>query len=184
MLSVYLGFGANLNDRYGQIKKALVLINALPETKITKLSSLYETAPVGYTEQGSFFNGACELETTLPPLELLKDLLTIEDSLGRVRTVRWGPRTIDLDILFYNNLILHQHNLIIPHPAIAERGFVLYPLAEIAPHFIHPEKGCDIAMLLEKYQENGGEKEYPVADIEHDAKSIPDSTDPEIKNCG
>ncbi len=181
---MYLGFGANLNDRYGQIKKALVLINALPETKITKLSSLYETAPVGYTEQGSFFNGACELETTLPPLELLKDLLTIEDSLGRVRTVRWGPRTIDLDILFYNNLILHQHNLIIPHPAIAERGFVLYPLAEIAPHFIHPEKGCDIAMLLEKYQENGGEKEYPVADIEHDAKSIPDSTDPEIKNCG
>ncbi|MCD6150044.1 MAG: 2-amino-4-hydroxy-6-hydroxymethyldihydropteridine diphosphokinase, partial [Deltaproteobacteria bacterium] len=86
-MSVYLGFGANLGDRYGQIKKALALINALPETKITKLSSLYETAPVGYTEQGSFFNGACELETTLSPLELLKALLTIEDSLGRVRTV-------------------------------------------------------------------------------------------------
>jgi len=165
LLSVYLGFGANLGDRYGQIKKALALINALPETKITKLSSLYETAPVGYTEQGSFFNGACELETILPPLELLKTLLTIEDSLGRVRTVRWGPRTIDLDILFYNHLILHQHDLIIPHPAIAERGFVLYPLCEIAPHFIHPEKGCDIAMLLEKYRENGGEKEYPVAEI-------------------
>jgi len=164
-LSVYLGFGANLGDRYGQIKKALALIHALPETEITRLSFLYETAPVGYTDQGSFINGVCELETTLPPMELLKALHSIEDSLGRVRTVRWGPRIIDLDILFYNQRILHQHNLIIPHPAIAERGFVLYPLCEIAPHFIHPEKGCDIAMLLEKYRENGGEKEYPVAEI-------------------
>jgi len=164
-LLVYLGFGANLGDRYGQIKKALALINILPETKITKLSSLYETAPVGYTEQGSFFNGVCELKTTLPPLELLRALLAIEDSLGRVRTIHWGPRIIDLDILFYNHLILHQYNLIIPHPAIAERGFVLYPLCEIVPHFIHPEKGYDIAMLLEKYRKSGGEKEYPVAKI-------------------
>ena len=164
-MSVYLGFGANLGDRYGQIIKALVLINALPETKITKLSSLYETAPVGYTEQGNFFNGACELETTLPPLKLLESLLAIEDSMGRIRTIRWGPRPIDLDILFYNHRILHQPDLIIPHPAIAERGFVLYPLVELAPHFIHPEMGSDITALLEKYQESGGEKEYPVAKI-------------------
>lgn len=165
MLSVFLGFGANLGDRYGQIKKALALVHALPETKIIKLSSLYETAPVGYADQGSFINGVCELETTLPPMQLLQLLLSIEDSLGRIRTIRWGPRTIDLDILFYNHLILHEHDLIIPHPAIAERGFVLYPLAEIAPHFIHPEKGSDIARLLEKYRENGGAKEYPVAEI-------------------
>lgn len=164
-MSIYLGFGANLGDRYGQIKKALALIHVLPETKITRLSSFYETAPVGYTDQGSFFNGACELETTLSPQELLTSLLSIEDSLGRVRSIRWGPRTIDLDILFYNHLILRQPDLIIPHPAIAERGFVLYPLCEIAPHFVHPEKGCDIATLLLRYRENGGEKEYPAAHI-------------------
>jgi 2-amino-4-hydroxy-6-hydroxymethyldihydropteridine diphosphokinase len=164
-LAVYLGFGANLGDRYGQIKKSLALVHALPETRITRISSLYETTPVGYTDQGNFLNGACELETLLPPVDLLKSLLAIEDSLGRVRTVRWGPRTIDLDILFYHHLILHQHNLTIPHPAIAERGFVLYPLAEIAPHFIHPEMGYDIAALLAQYRENGGEKEYPVAEV-------------------
>jgi len=164
-LAVYLGFGANLGDRYGQIEKALVLVHALPETSITRISSLYETAPVGYTDQGNFLNGVCELETVLSPVDLLKFLLAIEDSLGRVRTVRWGPRTIDLDILFYHHLVVHYHDLTIPHPAIAERGFVLYPLAEIAPHFVHPEMGCDIATLLVRYRENGGEKEYPVAEI-------------------
>ena len=164
-MSIYLGFGANLGDRYGQIKRALGLIHALPATEITRLSSLYETAPAGYTEQGSFINGVAELETTLPPDELLKALLSIENSLGRIRTVHWGPRTIDLDILFYNHLILHQHDLIIPHPAITERGFVLYPLYELAPRFVHPEMGCDIAMLLEKYRENGGEEEYPVVSL-------------------
>ncbi len=162
---MFLGFGGNLGDRYGQIEKALALVHALPETRVTRISSLYETAPVGYVDQGNFLNGACELETVLSPVDLLKSLLAIEDSLGRVRTVRWGPRTIDLDILFYHHLIVHQHDLTVPHPAIAERGFVLYPLAEIAPRFIHPEMGCDIAALLARYRENGGVEEYPVAEI-------------------
>ena len=164
-MAVYLGFGGNLGDRYKQIKQALALVHALPETRITRISSLYETAPVGYAEQGNFLNGACELETLLSPVDFLKSLLAIEDSLGRVRTVRWGPRTIDLDILLYHHLIVHQHDLTVPHPAIAERGFVLYPLAEIAPHFFHPEMGCDIATLLARYRESGGGKEFPVAEI-------------------
>ncbi|MBN2332390.1 MAG: 2-amino-4-hydroxy-6-hydroxymethyldihydropteridine diphosphokinase [Deltaproteobacteria bacterium] len=152
-MSVYIGFGTNLGDRLGYIKQALEQIAALPETRIIQVSSIYETAPVGFADQGNFLNGVCRLATSLSPDALLQALLAIEDHLGRVRTVRWGPRTIDLDILFYGDLIIRQSKLTIPHPAIADRGFVLYPLQEIAASFIHPELGESIASLVCHFQQ-------------------------------
>lgn len=136
MVKVYIGLGSNLGDKGENLKKAVDLLKE--KCKILKSSSLYETEPVGYKEQGWFLNCAIEIKTNLNPQELLEFLLLIEKRLGRVRAIKNGPRTIDLDILFYDNKIINENNLIVPHPRLHERAFVLEPLNEICPNFVHP----------------------------------------------
>lgn len=134
----YLGLGSNLGDRIKNLGKAISQLSHHPLIKITSSSSFYETEPVGYRNQGWFINQAIRIETTLCPIELLETIKGIERQLGREKGVKWGPRTIDIDILFYEDTILDTPHLTIPHPLIHERMFVLATLAEIAQSFIHP----------------------------------------------
>lgn len=132
MVTCYLGIGSNLGDRRINIKSAVEKIGKLKEAQVIKLSKIIETAPVGGPPgQGKFLNAVLKIRTSLSPLALLKKLKQIEKSLGRKKTVRFGPRTIDLDILFFDERIINTKNLKVPHPRISEREFVLRPLLEI-----------------------------------------------------
>jgi len=131
MTEVYIGIGSNLGDRRQYIKDAISMLGETPEVKIDKVSPLYETEPVGGPPQGRFLNGVLSLKTGLSPRQLLKRLNEIEDSLGRERTVKNGPRTIDLDILTYGDLHIEEKDLMIPHPRMKERDFVMRPLNDI-----------------------------------------------------
>jgi len=137
MHKVFVGIGTNLGDRHKNIEdtfKNLQFYNL----KIIKTSPVYETEPYGLREQPNFLNCVVEIETEEPPEELLKKFLKIEKEMGRERKIPWGPRIIDLDILFYENLIINEENLKIPHPDIENRFFVLKPLSDIAPRLVHP----------------------------------------------
>jgi 2-amino-4-hydroxy-6-hydroxymethyldihydropteridine diphosphokinase len=138
MPTAYIGLGSNLGDRKRHLNEAVRQLARLPGSAVLKVSRFYETAPVGGPPQGRFLNAALALETTLPPQELLAELQRIETALGRRREVKWGPRTLDLDILLYDRLVLDSPSLKIPHPLMHERLFVLDPLAEIAPDAPHP----------------------------------------------
>ncbi len=132
----YIGLGSNVGDSWKLIAQAVTM---LAETlRVVKVSSLYRTEAVGYEEQEDFINAVAEVETDRAPAELLAACRSIEERLGRQRTIRWGPRTIDLDILLYGDVIVNGPGLTIPHPRMAERKFVLVPLAEIAPLVVHP----------------------------------------------
>ena len=132
MVQSYLGLGSNIGDRKQQLLKAIDLIGNIKGIKVTKQSSIYETAPIGYTDQPNFLNLCLEIETELSPQQLLKHCLDIEQQLHRVREIRWGPRTLDIDILLYSDNIIETDNLSIPHPRMQERAFVLIPLNDIA----------------------------------------------------
>lgn len=132
MASAYLAIGGNLGDRLGFLTEAVRRLHRLPRTRVIEASSVYETDPVG-PAQPDFLNAAVHLDTTLSPHELLAECQRIEAALGRVRDERWGPRTIDLDLLWYDNTTLADATLTLPHPRMSERSFVLTPLAEIAP---------------------------------------------------
>ncbi len=132
MVQAYLGLGSNIGDRKQQLLKAIDLIGNIKGIKVTKQSSIYETAPIGYTDQPNFLNLCLEIETELSPQQLLKHCLDIEQQLHRVREIRWGPRTLDIDILLYSDNIIETDNLSIPHPRMKERAFVLIPLNDIA----------------------------------------------------
>jgi len=132
--TAYLGLGGNLGDRAGLIDRAVAALRRAPGTKVAAVSSYYDNAAAGPGPQPNYLNAAAEIRTTLSPLDLLAECMRIEGELGRVRTVRWGPRTIDLDILFYGERKIEVPGLIVPHPLIRERPFVLVPLAEIAPN--------------------------------------------------
>jgi len=134
----YLSLGSNVGDKKQNLAKAMDMLAKLPKTRITKISGFYETEPWGGVEQDSFINNVVEIETGLSPEQLLTECQSVENSLGRKRTVRWGPRTIDIDILTYGDLRLSSEKLIIPHPYLEVREFVLAPLREIAPDFILP----------------------------------------------
>jgi 2-amino-4-hydroxy-6-hydroxymethyldihydropteridine diphosphokinase len=134
---VHIGIGSNLGDRHNNCLKAITLLEA-EGVKVLKRSSLRETEPWGVKEQPRFMNMAVEAETDMTPRELLSLLKKIEDQMGRTRTVRWGPRTIDLDILFYGDMIIREPDLEIPHPLMHARDFVLEPLQEIAAQQVHP----------------------------------------------
>ncbi len=129
---ICLGLGSNLGDREGNIAAAVARLAAWPGVSVEKVSSLYETAPVGYTDQPDFLNAVIAVVTTLGPRELLTACLAVERGLGRERSVRWGPRTVDIDVLFYDDVVLDSDELTLPHPRFHERCFVLVPLAEIA----------------------------------------------------
>ena len=132
MVQAYLGLGSNIGDRKQQLLKAIDLIGNIKGIKVTKQSSIYETAPIGYTDQPNFLNLCLEIETELSPQQLLKHCLDIEQQLHRVREIRLGPRTLDIDILLYSDNIIETDNLSIPHPRMQERAFVLIPLNDIA----------------------------------------------------
>jgi len=132
MVICYLGVGSNLGDRNRNIKEAIKKINLLKDTQVIKISKIIETKPVGgVPAQGNFLNAALKIQTRISPLKLLKDLKEIEKDLGRVKTVRYGPRAIDLDILFYGDRIINTKELAIPHPRLFARDFVLKPLSEV-----------------------------------------------------
>lgn len=135
---VYIGIGSNIGDKNTNLKQAIEKLNNSELTKVTKVSSFYVTKPYGYVEQDDFLNCAVEVETILNPGKLMKILLDIEQQLKRKRTIKWGPRIIDLDILLYDDLILSNKETIIPHPLMHDRMFVLEPLNEIAPYAYHP----------------------------------------------
>ncbi len=135
-----IALGSNLGDRHAHIRAALDALAALPRTTLLAASSIHETDPVGPVTQGRFLNAAAAIDTSLPPRELLDRLLAIEQSRGRDRSAeqRWGPRTLDLDLLLYGSLVINEPGLVIPHPRLHERRFVLEPLAEIAAETLVP----------------------------------------------
>lgn len=134
MAAVFLGLGSNIGSREGNIRRALNILARHPKIRISRISSLYETAPIGYTDQPDFINAVVSIETDLPPEQLLDTILQIEKEMGRVRDIHWGPRIIDIDILIYDEKSINTHQLVIPHPRMIERKFVMAPLAEIAPN--------------------------------------------------
>ena len=135
--------------------EAVKRLNSNSGIVVKKASQIYETVPVGGSGQQHYFNAAVEIETTLDELELLRVCLSIEKSMGRIRYERWGQRNIDIDILFYNHLIMEKAELTIPHPLAHERGFVLQPLSDIAPDMIHPVLGLTVSELKSKVKLEG-----------------------------
>lgn len=136
--TAYLGLGSNLGDREEFLREAVRQLSENPRVEIAAISSFYETAPVGYTDQPDFINVVIKVKTTLSPQKLLEICLSTEKKIGRLRTIRWGPRVIDIDVLLYNDLKVDEKDLQIPHPRMLEREFVIRPLAEIAPDLILP----------------------------------------------
>lgn len=147
MSIAYIGLGSNIGDRIGYVQQANKLLDDTDGIRVINSSSLYETEPFGFKEQEWFINAILEIETSLEPMDLLNVCLRIEKQLGRVRhpeAPQWGPRTVDLDILFYDNLIISTDVLQIPHPRVHQRAYALVPMLELAPDFIHPVIGESI----------------------------------------
>jgi dihydroneopterin aldolase/2-amino-4-hydroxy-6-hydroxymethyldihydropteridine diphosphokinase len=150
--TAYIGIGANMGNKKQNIESALNMINNCRDTWLTKTSKYYETKPVGYLEQDDFLNCVIEINTIQSPIELMRFLLKIEKRLKRERKIRWGPRTIDLDILLYDDIVSSEKEIIIPHPRMHERMFVLEPLCDIAPYALHPLLNKRISTLKEELE--------------------------------
>ena len=153
--TAYIGLGSNLGDRDGHLRSAVDELDKVHGCKVLRVSKFINTEPYGYTEQEDFLNGCVKLETLLEPLELLEALQVIENKAGRVRDVRWGPRTLDLDILLYDDLVISCDRLRLPHADMHNRGFVLAPMCELAPDMLHPVFGRTMAELLEGLEGGG-----------------------------
>lgn len=152
-MRAYIGVGSNLGDRATAIDAALEALAATPGLRITATSRVRETEPVGVPDQPKFLNAVIEVQTRLSPAALLKRLHAIEDRLGRVRKARWGPRIIDLDLLLHGSRIVATESLTLPHPRLAERVFVLEPLAELCPDLKVPGTGRTVMQLLDAVTE-------------------------------
>src|SRR5450759_3261356 len=161
---IYLALGSNLGVWFANLQAVLAALP--PSVCVLDQSPVYETPPWGLTDQPAFLNMVLKGETTLTPLELLKHLKLLETRLGRLPAVRWGPRRIDMDILFYDDLILATLGLTIPHPRLHERAFVLVPLADLAPDLVHPVFGKLVRELLAAMGEKdtNGVKRYEPTD--------------------
>lgn len=156
----YVGIGSNLGDRPGNL---LLAVRGMMEAAlcVTRLSSIYETEPVGEVEQSAFLNLVAEVGSPLPtPAQVMARLLRIEYLLGRIRDVENGPRTIDLDLLLYGEVESRTEFLMLPHPRLHKRRFVLEPLVEIAPHLVHPTLKCSAAELLEGLEDQSAVKRW------------------------
>ncbi|XZN90525.1 MAG: 2-amino-4-hydroxy-6-hydroxymethyldihydropteridine diphosphokinase [Microcoleus sp.] len=152
-----IALGSNLGDSLTILKSAIETLNNTPEIEVKSHSSWYQTAPVG-PPQPDYINACAILEVTLEPEQLLLALLEIEIKFNRIRQEKWGPRTLDLDLLLYDNLVLETPTLTLPHPRMTERAFVLVPLAEIAPDWVHPVTRSAIAQMVQTADSSGIEK--------------------------
>lgn len=154
----FIAIGSNLGDKVDNVKKAASLVADGVKATLVAMSSLYETEPWGIKEQPAFVNAVMEVETVLSPTELLAHTSAVEAKMGRQRELRWGPRTIDLDIIFYDGLVTEESALTIPHPRAHERAFVMVPLAEIAPDLKHPVLGKKAAEIADSLDRSGIKK--------------------------
>jgi 2-amino-4-hydroxy-6-hydroxymethyldihydropteridine diphosphokinase len=152
---VFLGLGSNIGERGKFLNRAVAEIKKVRDTKIVWTSSVYETDPVGKTDQPKFLNAAVEIETRLGPKELYAEVRMIEQRLGRTAKERWGPREIDVDILLYDGLVFHDDEVTVPHPEMERRKFVLVPLREIAPDLVHPINGMTMEELVASCKDVG-----------------------------
>src|SRR5699024_9890885 len=148
MNNAYIALGANIKPRDYYMEQAIKRIKAHNQIDICATSAVYETAPAGYEDQGHFLNSVIHVQTSLDPFELLTFCQSVEHYLGRKRTIRYGPRTIDLDILLYNHENIETKRLTIPHPRMHKRAFVLVPLKELAPDLVVPGKNKNVADLV------------------------------------
>ena len=155
MITAYIAVGSNLADPVSQTKQAIETLKKLPRSEFLQASSLYSSTPMGPTDQPDYVNAVIAIKTDLDPLELLDCTQAIELEQGRVRKEeRWGPRTLDLDLILYGNQTIDSPRLTIPHYGMKEREFVLYPLAEIAPNLCLPD-GTELSSLLAQVDQNG-----------------------------
>ena len=152
--TAYIGIGSNLGNPHKNCVDAIKKISINNDIKIIFKSSFYQTAPIGDVEQDWFVNSVIKIATELNPTTLLLALLNIESEMGRIRRERWGPRLIDLDLLFYDNLILNQQGITLPHPEVQKRNFVLVPLNEIADSLTHPVLNKTIKTILQESSDN------------------------------
>ena len=152
----YISLGSNMGDRLGHLKDAIDELHKDKQISIKKVSSIYETDPVGYTNQGNFLNIVAKLETDYEAEQLLRKCLQVELQLGRERKIRWGPRTIDLDILLYNQDNIETDDLSVPHPRMHERAFVIIPLLEIEPNIELPAMELPLQKVLEHIPDKEG----------------------------
>jgi 2-amino-4-hydroxy-6-hydroxymethyldihydropteridine diphosphokinase len=152
---VHLSLGSNAGDRVANLRAALHALAGTERIRVVKVSSAYETAPVGYTDQSAFLNLAAEIETAFEPLELLNAAKDIERELGRTPTVRWGPREIDIDLILWGPRTVETESLVLPHKEFRTRAFVLVPLAEIAPDAVDPVTGLSVSELAGRPEAQG-----------------------------
>lgn len=152
----YLSIGSNIGDRLETFQRAIQLLDMNDKIRLEDLSSIYETDPVGYTDQACFLNAVIKITTSLKPEELLRTCLFIESELGRKREIRWGPRTLDLDILLYNQENIETESLIVPHPRMQERAFVIIPLMELDPNIKLPNVNAALDDILNQIPDKEG----------------------------
>ncbi len=153
MNTAYLSLGSNLGNRFEMLQDAVRMLQDEAELNVTQVSSVYETDPVGYTEQATFLNIVVEIQSHLSAQKILFICLETEQTLGRIREFRWGPRCIDLDILLFNDENIESEKLTVPHPRMHERGFVLVPLIELIPNGVHPVTGVSFREYAEGQKE-------------------------------
>jgi 2-amino-4-hydroxy-6-hydroxymethyldihydropteridine diphosphokinase len=156
----FLGLGSNIGDRVEHLKKAIRLLRVLPMSSMEKISSIYETSPWGNPDQDAFLNQAIEIKTDMTPEELLEACQAIEYRLGRARAEKWGARTVDIDILLYDSILMDKTDLRIPHPQLTARRFVLVPLCEIAPDLTIPIANRTVSQMLQVCEDAGSVRSY------------------------
>ena len=159
-MAVYLSLGSNMGNRLQNLQSAVEALRAELDVTVWKVSRVYETEPIGDIDQDPFLNMAVSLETTLEPLDLLACVQSIEDEMGRERTRRWGPRVIDIDIVLWDDVIVNEKTLTVPHPEFRKRAFVLTPLEDIAPVAKDPGTGLTIRELLRAVEVEGEVRLY------------------------
>lgn len=148
MSKAWIGIGSNLGDRLDYIRQALGFMDALPETSVLRVSSVYDTEPEGNASQPRYLNAVAEVETAFEPREFLRKLGDIEERCGRVRREVWGPRTLDLDLLIFGDLVIESEELTVPHPRASNRAFVLVPMAELEPWLVVPGIGETVTTII------------------------------------